>query len=401
MTAVPLGWERRTLGEVLAVKHGLAFRGEFFGDDGAYVVVTPGNFHESGGFRPKSGPEKYYTIDPPAEFILAQGDLIVAMTEQAEGLLGSSALVPVGDYYLHNQRIGLVLLEAPELADKLFLYYLFNTRDVRAQLQATATGSKVRHTAPSRIEDVEVLLPPLQTQQLIGSVLSAYDELIENNTRRIQILEELAQAIYREWFVQFRFPGHDRVPLVDTDFGSLPMGWLAARLRDVAELAYGKALKATDRRGGSVAVYGSGGVVGWHDEALAVGPGVVIGRKGNVGSVYWSDGPFFPIDTTYYVKTRFPLTFMYFALRDLKFIDSHAAVPGLSRDQAYGLPLIVPSAEVCSRFDEIISPIFELRRTLLGATKNLQATRDLLLPRLMSGEIDVSELDVQLGDTAA
>ena len=397
------GRERIRLGDVLAIKHGFAFKGEHFGDAGEYLVLTPGHFQLGGGIKFRGEREKYYTADFPPEFLLSRDDLVVVMTDlkQDAPILGSPAVIPADGLFLHNQRLGKVTDLDERRVDPRYLYYLFCADSTRAQIRATATGATVRHTAPRRIYEVLVDLPPIPTQRLVGAILSAYDGLIENNTRRTEILEEMAQAIYREWFVEFRYPRHEGVPLIGSDLGPIPEGWGAGQLRDVVELAYGKALKADDRRGGSVAVYGSGGVVGWHNIALVPGPGVVVGRKGNVGSVYWSDGPFFPIDTTYYVKTRLPLTFVYFALRDLEFIDSHAAVPGLSRDQAYGLPFVVPSAEVCNRFDEIISPIFALRRALCSATENLRATRDLLLPRLISGEIDVSGLDIDMGDAAA
>lgn len=143
-------------------------------------------------------------------------------------------------------------------------------------------------------------------------------------------------------------------------------------------------------------VYGSGGHVGWHDEALVTGPGIVVGRKGNVGSVYWSDGDFFPIDTTYYVKSDLPLRFLDQLLRTLKYVDSHAAVPGLSRDQAYGLIVAEPTGDLLSRYETAVRPMYDLRRNLSNQTAVLREARDLLLPRLVSGELDVSDLGLGL-----
>jgi type I restriction enzyme, S subunit len=137
------------LGTYLRVKHGFAFKGEYFGDAGNYIVLTPGNFRDEGGFKTKAGVEKFYKAEPPDEYVLKRNDLVIAMTEQAQGLLGSSALIPCDDLYLHNQRIG--LLELTPDVDRRFIYYLFNTKMVRDHIQATATGSKVRHTAPARV----------------------------------------------------------------------------------------------------------------------------------------------------------------------------------------------------------------------------------------------------------
>ena len=241
-----------------------------------------------------------------------------------------------------------------------------------------------------------VPLPPIGWQRRVGLAVASLDELIENNCARIEILEEMARLLYREWFVHLRFPGHEVVELVDSDLGPIPRSWKARRLGEILELSYGRALRADDRRGGSTAVYGSGGQVGWHDVALVRGPGIVVGRKGNVGSVYWSDCDFFPIDTTYYVESALPLRFLDQLLRTLRFVDSHAAVPGLSRDQAYGLVVAKPDSDLMSLYDTAVDPMYSLRQVLSDQVAALREARDLLLPRLVSGELDVSELDLDL-----
>ena len=136
----------RKFGEHFRVKHGYAFQSKNFAESGPYIVLTPGNFFDTGGFKSKGEKEKYYIGDVPPNFILNKGDLLVVMTEQAEGLLGSPAIIPETNKYLHNQRLGLIL----ELRDihKKFLYYLFNSKNVRAQIRAMSSGVKVRHTSP-------------------------------------------------------------------------------------------------------------------------------------------------------------------------------------------------------------------------------------------------------------
>jgi type I restriction enzyme S subunit len=172
----------------------------------------------------------------------------------------------------------------------------------------------------------------------------------------------------------------------------VPEGWKARRLGDEIELAYGKALKAEDRRPGEVPVFGSSGIVGRHDESLVAGPGIIVGRKGNVGSVHWSESPFYPIDTVFYVVTGLPLQYVYFNLQRQNFLNNDAAVPGLNRNQAYSLPLIVPAAEPLAAFDGQCRGLLGLARVLAHKNENLRATRDLLLPKLISGELDVSAL---------
>ena len=194
-------------------------------------MLTPGNFNEEGGFRLRPEKERFYMGDIPDAYVLEAGDLIVAMTEQGPGLLGSSALIPENGKYLHNQRLGLIHNLDQKRLDKRFLYYLFNTRIVRGQISGSATGTKVRHTAPDRIYRVNVSVPSdTSEQKKIAGILSAYDDLIENNRRRIQLLEQAARLLYKEWFVHLRFPGHEHVQIKD----GLPEGWERKTLGDIA-----------------------------------------------------------------------------------------------------------------------------------------------------------------------
>jgi type I restriction enzyme S subunit len=162
---------------------------------------------------------------------LQPADLVIAMTEQGEGLLGSSALIPEGGCFLHNQRIGLIENLDERRLEKSYLYRLINTPQVRKQIRSTASGTKVRHTAPKRIYSIKVKVPPVAVQRRISETLSAYDDLIENNQRRIALLEEAARLLYREWFVHFRFPGHEHVKLTD----DLPDGWERQTLSGVVD----------------------------------------------------------------------------------------------------------------------------------------------------------------------
>ncbi|MEJ7759548.1 MAG: restriction endonuclease subunit S [Gemmatimonadaceae bacterium] len=380
-------WRDCKLGDLLDVKHGYAFLGEYFASTGTHVVLTPGNFLEEGGFKEKSDKARWYSGPVPEDYVLNEGDLVVAMTEQAEGLLGSSALIPRSGVYLHNQRLGLVQIRDRKQADQHFIYYLFNSKPVRQQLRGSASGTKIRHTAPSRIADVKVRVPPLPVQRRIGGILSAYDELIKNSQRRIRILEAMARALYREWFVHFRFPGHEKLPRIGSALGDIPKGWQVKKLGDVLQLNYGKALKKEDRHGGGFPVFGSSGVVGYHDASLVHGPGIIVGRKGNVGSVFWCDKDFFVIDTAFFVTSSIPLRFLSYVLPNLNFINSDAAVPGLSRNQAYTLEILVPPAGLLHKFCGLANTFEKQASTLRLQIENLRRTRDLLLPRLLSGNV--------------
>jgi type I restriction enzyme, S subunit len=320
------------------------------------------------------------------------GDLILAR----EAPIGNVAMIPLKVDVCLGQRTVLIRPNKQKV-NSIFLTYLLLGDEMQNRIRSMSNGSTVHHL---NMKDIRGLclpeLPPLETQHKIATILSSYDDLIENNTRRIEILEDMARGLYREWFVNFRFPGHEEVEMVDsgTRLGNVPSGWSVVKLQDRIELAYGKALKAEDRVPGEFPVYGSSGVVGTHAESLVDGPGIILGRKGNVGSVHWSEEAFFPIDTVYFVRTDLSLFYTFYNLRDQHFLNNDAAVPGLNRNQAYSLPLLLPEPSLIGRFDEFCEPLFVKLRNLRARNNNLRRTRDLLLPKLISGEIDVSTLEI-------
>ena len=241
------------------------------------------------------------------------------------------------------------------------------------------------------LERIPIFYPEgKRSQQKIVAILSAYDDLIENNRRRIALLEKMAEEIYREWFVRMRFPGHEQAKFEK----GVPVNWKQMTLGEVLELCYGKALKDENRAAGRIPVYGSGGIVGTHDEALVDGPGIIVGRKGNVGSVYWSDDAFFPIDTVYYVKSHFSMCFLLYLLKSMNFINNDAAVPGLNRSQAYSNRFFMPTTDLIADFGSQAKRLFDLRKNLTKQLQMLESTRDLLLPRLISGKLPVENLDI-------
>ncbi|WP_063565982.1 restriction endonuclease subunit S [Paenibacillus sp. O199] len=232
------------MGEFLAVKHGFPFSGEFFASSGKYVILTPGNFFEKGSFKKSLGKEKYFTSNFPNEYLCSAGDLIVAMTEQAEGLLGSTALIPESGNYLHNQRIGLITCDE-NIVDKLYVYYLFMTYSVRKQIRDTASGTKVKHTSPERIYDVKVFIPDKDVQKKAVNLLRSIDSKIELNNRIIAELEEMSKTIYDYWFVQFDFPDEKGKPYRSSGGEmvwkeklkrKIPVGWEISHLPEHCEV---------------------------------------------------------------------------------------------------------------------------------------------------------------------
>lgn len=402
-------------GECFRVKHGYAFKGEHFVKSGNYVVLTPGNFREHGGLKSQGEKEKYYSATPPDEYILSAGDLLIVMTDltQEARILGSPAIIPRNDKYLHNQRLGLVTQLDQEKLTKEYLYYLLNWSFVRDQIKATATGSTVKHTAPDRIHAVQVSLPSLDTQRCIVSILSAYDDLIENNTRRIEILEEMARRLYEEWFVQFRFPGHEGVELKESELGLIPEGWVVSCLGDIAEEVRESVhpsnvspdtpyigLEHLPRRSITLREWGS---------ADSVSSGKLFFRRGDVlfGKIrpYFHKvviAPFSGICSSDTILIR-PNKDSFLGLvlccsSSDKFVDyatqtsNGTKMPRADWKVLRNYPVLIPSDRLLSDFNSLVLGVVNQARNLMLKNVNLRAQRDLLLPKLISGEIDVSDI---------
>lgn len=270
--------------------------------------------------------------------------------------------------------------------DSTFLYYAFLNIGKQNGFAPFFTGATIKHLPREQLARVLIRFPEWSEQRAIAVVLSAYDDLIATNQRRIALLEDAARRLYREWFVHLRFPGHEQVEVKD----GVPQGWTQKPLRDIAPLHYGKALKSTDRKEGNVPVYGSSGIVGLHNAALIDSGAIIVGRKGNVGSLYFSPVPCFPIDTVYYIAPTQASCRLYLALHQLNFISSDAAVPGLNRTYAHSLAVLQPSNDVDEAFERLVQPVFEQIQQLTEQNAKLAQARDLLLPKLMSGQLDVS-----------
>lgn len=353
-------------------------------DEGAAVFLGIPNLRPDG------------RIDVTAARWVAEGDLAKwtrRVTPQPndivftyEATLNRYAIIPEGFKCCLGRRTALIRPDPSQIDHRFLFYYFFSPR-WRAQIEAnTLTGATVDRIPLTTFPEFEVLVPELQEQRRIAEVLSAYDDLIATNQRRIALLEDAARRLYREWFVHLRFPGHESVPVRD----GVPEGWAQSPLGDIAPLNYGKALKSTDRKDGMVPVYGSSGIVGTHNLALVESGAIVVGRKGNVGSLYFSPVPCFPIDTVYYIVPAQASYRLFLALHQLNFISSDAAVPGLNRTYAHSLPVLQPSNDVAEAFERLVRPVFEQVQQLTEQNAKLAQARDLLLPKLMSGQLDVS-----------
>ena len=269
-------------------------------------------------------------------------------------------------------------------ADVRFLKYLFDVT-IQKRLKQFTQGAAQDNLSRSKLLSLKFLVPDIKQQCRIASILSAYDDLVENNRRRIQLLEQSARLLYKEWFVHLRFPGHEHAKSKD----GVPEGWKKKALGEIAPLNYGKPLKKDNRIPGPFPVYGSSGIIGTHEEALVPGPAIIVGRKGNVGSVYWSKDDFYPIDTVYFIEARHCSTHLYYALIHTQFINTDVAVPGLNRGFAHSRLILTPSSSYHCLFENDVAPFHQQIEILRRQNAKLERARDLLLPRLMNGEVAV------------
>ena len=309
-----------------------------------------------------------------------------------------------------------------DLSDTDYVYWFLSQDHIVDHLQTIAEHSTSAYPSikPSDIESIELVLPPMEEQRSIASVLGRLDDKIELSRRMNETLEEVARALFKSWFVDFdpvrakmegrwrpgeslpglpaELYGHFPECLADSELGPIPEGWRIKDLGDIVEFRYGKALKAKDRRGGSVPVFGSNGLIGWHDEALANGPGIVVGRKGHPGTVHWAPTGFHPIDTAFYVLPKIAsstsLYFMFHVLdnADLNTLASDSAVPGLNRNLAYRSRILQPPQSIVQVFSDYVKTVRIRWHMLSEEMRNLTAQRNTLLPHLISGKLALKDL---------
>lgn len=384
---------RVKLGDIASIKHGFAFSGESIcEEDNGIVLVTPGNFSIGGGFQEEKC--KFYTGEIPRDYVLSPGDLIVTMTDLSKGIdtLGYGALVPfTGRIYLHNQRIGLVEIKDSSV-DKGYLARVLQTREYQKTIAGTSSGSTVHHTSPSKIESYSFELPDLKTQRRIAGVLSAYDELIENSCKQIKLLEEAAQRLYKKWFVDLKFPGYETTAIRN----GLPEGWRYGKLGDVVEFKRGKTITQKETTEGDVPVVAGGLEPAYYHNVANTGRPVITvsGSGANAGFCRLYTTEIWASDCSFADQHMTDnLLFVYLSIRVLsngfRQCQRGSAQPHVYPKHVNALKILIPDSAVLTRFEHASEPFF----SLIGAAERQIAVareaRSRLLPKLMSGEIEV------------
>jgi type I restriction enzyme, S subunit len=288
-----------------------------------------------------------------------------------------------------SQHVAIVRPDPRRLLRRFLAYWLVSPR-VKGHLLTLASAGATRKALTKRmLETLELRLPGVDEQQRIVSVLGVLDDKIDSNRRLASLLEEIAAALFRARFVDFAGVEHYE----ESEIGPIPLGWRDGLVRDLVRLKYGKALKAADRVPGAVAVVGSSGILGTHNIPLVVGPAIIVGRKGTVGSIIWVPRDAWPIDTTFIAEPVDGVdpVFAYFALlqANLPNLVSDSGVPGLNRGAAEESPILVPPQLAIDEFASLAQPLIQQKDRFVDEAETLASVRDLLLPKLISGEIRV------------
>lgn len=448
------GFDTTRLGDLIDVKHGYAFEGRYFQDQKRHdVLVTPGNFAIGGGF--KDDKLKYYEGPVPDEYILQDGELIVTMTDlsKAADTLGYPALVPRNPQfrYLHNQRIGKVIIKRPDRIDRRYLFYLLRDQPYRQEVLASATGTTVKHTSPSRIINYRFNCPQLAEQRAIASTLGALDDKIELNRKMNETLEATARAIFQSWFVDFdpvRAKVEGRRPFgmddataalfpdsfQDSPLGKIPERWKVGLLGElcsrVAMGPFGSDIKTDNFVPNGVPIIRGGNLTaGFVDESFVyltdakadelrnanAFPGdIVITHRGTLGQVgiipIKSAFPRYVVSQSQLLLSANPsaatsrFIFDYLVSvegqRRLLANTSQTGVPAISRPttSVKAIQLVIPPVELQRIYAQRVGPLVERSIANQTNSRTLALVRDSLLPKLMSGELRVKDAEKLAGE---
>jgi type I restriction enzyme S subunit len=377
------------------------------------AIVTPGRRYVStevkrtykgGGARFQTGDTLFARITP----CLEHGKIAQYSGKDGEVGFGST------EFFVFRHRDG--------ISDPGYIAYLAYSDIVRKPAEKSMSGASGRQRADlNTVKDLEVPAPPLPTQRKIAAILSAYDDLIENNTRRIAILEEMAQLLYREWFIHFRFPGHEQVAMVDSEFGPIPEEWEVVKFADIVTLLR-RGVKPHEFEDEVFAHYSfpafdttrmpllERGKTIRSSKYLVDGENVLLSKLNPRIPRVWLPFP----DTNHraIASTEFlvllperPLTRPYlhslccspefladFAALTLGTSTSHQRV---KPQDFLNMNTVLPTQALIDAFSDLANPMLEVIHTLRLKNANLRRTRDLLLPCLISGEVDVSELNLE------
>lgn len=282
----------------------------------------------------------------------------------------------------------------PQIAVPKFVFFQLQKQETIGWVEKHAIGATMLNLNTSILSDVPIELPPLSVQNRIVEILSRYDTLIENYQKQIKLLEEAAQRLYKEWFVELRFPGYENTKMVD----GLPEGWERNTITDIFDFKYGKILPTKDFvKNGPIPVYGASKQIGNYTKANCFEPKVLVGSRGNAGFVhrtiedetYVTNNSFIVNPLNQYDYLKLPFVFESFKVMDFVAICTGAAQPQLTLNSIASLKYTLPSKELVKQYCDISTSYFEKIAITYNQIRLLTEARDRLLPKVMGGEMNV------------
>lgn len=417
---------RYKLGEILNVTRGASLSGEFYATEGEYIRLTCGNFdYQNNCFKEnKSKDNLYYVGDFRSEFLMEEGDIITPLTEQAIGLLGSTAIIPESGKYIQSQDVAKIVCKE-DLLDKNFAFYLISSALVKQQLSAAAQQTKIRHTSPDKIKDCTVWIPELSEQKRIGKLLRSIDSKIERNRQINQNLEAMAKQLYDYWFVQFDFPNEEGKPYKSSGGKmvwneklkrEIPEGWDISLIKDIATTYSGGTPKSTNIE------YYDNGEIAWINSGELNSPIITkttnyitkCGLENSSAKLYPSNSILVAMYGATAGKVSL-LTFeacsnqavcgviptienmLYYVYFHISSLYSHfitlstgSARDNISQDTIKNILLPIPTRNILKLFDEKIGSIYQTIVNNYQQIDSLTKQRDELLPLLMNGQVSVN-----------
>lgn len=320
-----------------------------------------------------------------ARYIVNTNDIIITIA----GTIGEVALVSKKFDGVNLTENAVRLTEFSKDVCPEFLAYILKSPERKEYMEQVAGGSAQPKLGIYKIEAIKVDLPDIQIQHKIADILSAYDDLIENNQKQIKLLEEAAQRLYKEWFVDLRFPGHENTKIVD----GVPEGWSRTNINEILTFHRGYDLTKNEMKAGRYPVVGSTTVIGYHNEFKIKGPGIVTGRSGSLGKYQFIWDNFWPHNTSLYISDYkdHNIFFVYSLLQTVDFasLNNGGAIPTLNRNVLSNIKVIEPTDELQEMFAKIAEAQYRKIRNLEKQNNQLKMARDVLLPKLMSGEVEV------------
>ena len=406
------------LGDVIDVTRGTSLKGAFYATEGKYIRLTCGNFdYRNNCFKlNNSKDDLFYKGEFRDEFLLEKGDLITPLTEQAIGLLGSTAWIPESGKYIQSQDIAKIICNE-ELINKAFAYYLISSNMVKQQLAAAAQQTKIRHTSPDKIEDCTVWLPSLAEQKRIGQLLFDIDRKIELNRAINHNLEAMAKQLYDYWFVQFDFPDEHGRPYKSSGGKMvynenikryIPKDWDDGIFADIANITMGQSPDGSsyNETGEGVIFYQGSTDFGIRFPSVrmyttsptrfAKQGDILMSVRAPVGAVNISNTDCCIGRGLSAINSKIgSITYIYYVVHYLKIrfdnLNSAGTTFGsITKDDLFNLSVVIPSSEIVEQFEKVCNSIFDEQMEIGLEIESLTKLRDELLPLLMNGQVSVN-----------